>query len=76
MLEPKEKAKELYWKFYQNVSDTSFPEETAKKLALIAVDRELFVLNLLKRQVLKEDVRLIEIHIEYAEQVKTELENL
>jgi hypothetical protein len=35
---PKEKAKELYWNFYQNVSDTSFPEETAKKLALIAVD--------------------------------------
>ena len=34
----KEKAKELYWNFYQNVSDTSFPEETAKKLALIAVD--------------------------------------
>ena len=35
---PKEKAKELYWKYYQNVSDTSFPEETAKQCALIAVD--------------------------------------
>lgn len=39
---PKEKAKELYWKYYQNISDTSFPEETAKQCALIAVD---YILN-------------------------------
>lgn len=38
MMTPKEKAKELYWKYYQNISDTSFPEETAKLCALIAVD--------------------------------------
>ena len=35
---PKEKAKELYWKCYQNVSDTSYPEETAKKCVLIIID--------------------------------------
>lgn len=35
---PKEKAKELYWKCYQNVSDSSYPEETAKKCVLIIID--------------------------------------
>jgi hypothetical protein len=37
-MSPKEKAEELYWKYYQIVADGSHPEENAKKCALIAVD--------------------------------------
>ena len=33
-----EKAKELYFKYYQQVADGSFPEYNAKQCALIAVD--------------------------------------
>lgn len=36
-MSPKEKADELYWKFYQLVADCSHPEEKAKECALIAV---------------------------------------
>lgn len=36
-MSPKEKAKELYWKFYQLVADCSHPEEKAKECSLIAV---------------------------------------
>ena len=35
---PKEKALEIYWKYYQLVADGSHPEENAKECALIAVD--------------------------------------
>ena len=35
---PKEKAKELYFKYYQQVADGSFPEYNAKQCALIAVN--------------------------------------
>jgi hypothetical protein len=67
---PKEKAKELYWKYYQNISDTSFPEETAKKCALIAVDEILNYQNqLLKNYKFK-------IENSFYEQVKQEIENL
>ncbi len=34
----KEKAKELYFKYYLQVADGSFPEYNAKQCALIAVD--------------------------------------
>ena len=34
----KEKAVELYWKYYQLVADCSHPEEKAKQSALIAVN--------------------------------------
>lgn len=37
-MRPKEKAVELYWKYYQLVADGSHPEENAKQCALIAVD--------------------------------------
>ena len=33
-----EKAKELYFKYYQQVADGSHPEYNAKQCALIAVD--------------------------------------
>ena len=36
-MSPKEKAVELYWKYYQLVADCSHPEEKAKECALIAV---------------------------------------
>lgn len=65
MSKPKLKAKELYWKYYQNISDTSFPEETAKQCALIAVDE---ILN----------VGFMDTNdlYEYWHQVKQELQNL
>jgi hypothetical protein len=44
-MKTREKAKELYWKYYQNISDTSYPEETAKQCALIAVDENIKVLE-------------------------------
>jgi hypothetical protein len=62
---PKEKAKELYWKYYQNISDTSFPEETAKKCALIAVDE---ILDNLEDNTGKD--------IKYWQEVKQEIEKL
>jgi hypothetical protein len=34
---PKEKAQELYWKYYQKVADSSYPEDLSKQCALIAV---------------------------------------
>jgi hypothetical protein len=34
----KEKAKELYFKYYLQVADGSFPEYNAKQCALIAID--------------------------------------
>lgn len=35
---PKEKAENLYWKYFQKVADGSYPESNAKQCALIAVD--------------------------------------
>lgn len=35
---PKEKAEELYYKYYQYVADGSYPEYNAKNCALVAVD--------------------------------------
>lgn len=61
----KEKAKELYWKYYQNISDTSFPEETAKQCALIAVDE---ILDNLEDNTGKD--------IKYWQKVKQEIEKL
>ncbi len=37
-MSPEEKAKEIYWKYFQLVADGSHPEENAKDCALIAVD--------------------------------------
>jgi len=62
-----EKAKELYFKYYLQVADGSFPEYNAKQCALIAVDEILEVLYSLKLgNALSEE-------IEYWEQVKHEL---
>jgi hypothetical protein len=36
-MSPKEKAVEIYWKYYQLVADGFYPELNAKKCALIAV---------------------------------------
>jgi hypothetical protein len=35
---PKEKAKELFYRYYQIVADSGYPEEKSKQCALIAVD--------------------------------------
>lgn len=43
ILTPKEKAEELYYKYYQIVADCGYPEEKAKECALIAV--EMVILN-------------------------------
>ena len=37
-MSPEEKAKEIYWKYFQLVADGSHPEENAKECALISVD--------------------------------------
>ena len=44
-MSPKEKAEELYWKYFQLVADGSHPEENAKECALIAVDEILNVIH-------------------------------
>jgi hypothetical protein len=41
----KEKAKELYYRYYQIVADSGYPEEKAKQCALIAVDEILEIIN-------------------------------
>ena len=69
MLKPKEKAKELYWEFYQNVSDTSFPEETAKKCSLKVV-YEIIKLHC------GGCMECGGLDIEYWQEVKTELEKI
>ena len=37
-MKAKEKAEELYYKYYQIVADCGYPEEKAKQCALISVD--------------------------------------
>lgn len=63
-----EKAKELYWKYYQTVSDTSCPEETAEQCALIAVDE---ILNYIG----EEDCIYPSTQFEYWQEVKQDLLN-
>ena len=70
---PKEKAKELYWKYYQNISDTSFPEETAKQCALIAVDE---ILNLGFDIRCDATERCVSPVMNYWQEVKQEIEKL
>ena len=65
---PKEKADELYWKYYLKVADSSYPEDLSKQCALIAV-------NLL----LDTKSFLISIPLQdykYWEEVKQEIEKL
>jgi len=58
----KEKAQELYFKYYMQVADGSFPEYNAKQCALIAVDEIIKTFDCTTPQ-----------SIEYWEQVKHEL---
>lgn len=75
---PKEKAKELFNKFYQKVADGAFPEENAKQCALIAVDEILKSYN----DIFDDYIRVVEgyddyNHMEeYFQEVKNEIEKL
>ena len=69
---PKEKAKELYYKYYQIVADCGYPEEKAKECALIAVDEmQLVMTSLWKAAGINEQHRST-----YLEEVKKEIEKL
>lgn len=67
-MSPKEKAVELYWKYYQLVADCSHPEEKSKEYALIAVDE---IINHHSQE-----QSLYRIDKYYWQQVKKEIENL
>ena len=68
-MEPKEKAQELYWKYYQKVADSSYPENLSKQCALIAVNE---MINYL----LDSDWALINNKAKYWQEVKQEIEKL
>jgi hypothetical protein len=64
----KEKADELYNKYYQLSADSSYPENMAKQCSLIAVD-EITNIKLLWFQ---KDTK----ELDYWQEVKTEIEKL
>ena len=67
MNSPKEKAKELYYRYYQIVADSGYPEEKAKQCALIAIDLAIEVeTNIFKGKVNKS----------FWQEVKKEIEKL
>jgi hypothetical protein len=70
-MEPKEKAQELYWKYYQKVADSSYPEDLSKQCALIAVDEVLYCLNMNH-----DNVYFYNPEYEYYKEVKQEIEKL
>jgi hypothetical protein len=72
---PKEKAEELYYKYYQRVADGPDPENNAKKCALIAVDEmiEVYVSALFAMGVEKNVAELT--RSSYLEQIKHEIKN-
>jgi hypothetical protein len=72
-MKTREKAKELYWKYYQNISDTSYPEETAKQCALIAVDE---IDNIYQKLTPDNDPYCYLHQLEYWQEVKQELQKL
>jgi hypothetical protein len=63
---PQEKARDLYFNYYQQVADGSSPEHNAKQCALIAVDEILCQIN---------NWGVVSVK-RYWEQVKQELEKL
>jgi len=79
MLSPKEKAQELYAKYYQIVADGSAPEYHAKQCAIIAVEEIINSAptigngNVGYTETLQD---LIDEHIEYYKEVIKEIEKL
>ena len=74
MLTPKEKAKELLWKFLPIIEGWKyFDSSIAKQCALIAVDE---ILKIVPSIYLTEDEEVHSGHYQYWQQVKTEIENL
>ena len=67
---PKEKAEELYNKYYQFIADSSYPEEMAKLCALIAVEDIIHSLVIIPF-----GMQYINA-IDYWEEVKEEIKNL
>ena len=67
-LTPKEKAEELYWKYFQKCADSSYPDNMAKECALIAVDEIIDALDFNQWQNAKQ--------IDYWKEVKQEIEKL
>jgi hypothetical protein len=67
---PKEKAKELYFKYYQQVADGSYPEYNAKQCALIAVD------EIIKEYGTYYKVEVDGKYVSYWKEVKQEILNL
>jgi hypothetical protein len=65
-MKPKEKADELYWKYYQLVADSGYPENLAKECALIAVDELIY----------ETQFEVPNVRQKYWQQVKKELELL
>jgi hypothetical protein len=68
-MSPKEKAKEIYWKYYQLVADGSHPELNSKKCALIAV-------NEILEEALGLDDNDYQLKSDYWLEVKQEIEKL
>lgn len=68
---PKEKAEKIYYKYYQQVTDCSYPEDRAKECALIAVDEVLRIVNIWSSLNLQKSSQVI-----FWEQVKQEIEQL
>ena len=66
---PKEKAVEIYWKYYQLVADGFYPELNAKKFALIAVDE---IIDAIRYTDAKSDLG----YVGYWNKVKQEIEKL
>jgi hypothetical protein len=70
MNSPKEKAKELYYRYYQIVADSGYPEEKAKQCALIAVDE---IDLLIQKSTPKDDIYANLSSLEYWQEVKEEI---
>ena len=68
---PKEKAKELYVKYYELIKSPYQKHTCTKQCALIAVDE---ILSLSKIAALRRNEK--EMELEYWQEVKQEIENL
>jgi len=76
---PKEKAKKLVNKYYQEIADSSYPEGTAKECALIAVDEIIEnqenVIAKIEYKLLLKDIKIITFS-NYWNEVKQEIKKL
>ena len=72
---PEGKAEELYWKYYQEVADSLYPENKSKECALIAVN-ELVYQWILIDTYLGDGQGLLHPNLKYWQEVKKELEKL